>query len=144
MKKQLFFNEADRLKLDDVNFTKEELEVALDAATELGKRASRLNTVGKKNMLQAWRDEAKIAREIAETMGVFCNKNSPTYTYTEEYVDIKETLIKALILDGAADYVEEVIAKEKKKSTTTTLDRLPGETPAEHKARLLAYLSEDE
>lgn len=142
MKKQLFFNEADRLKLDDVNFTKEELKVVLDAATELGKQASRLSAAGKKNMLQTWRDEAKIAREIAETMGVFCNKNGPTDT--EEYVVIKETLIKALVLDAAAEYVEEVIAREKKKETTPTLDRLPGETAAEHKARLLAYLSEDE
>ena len=65
MKKQLFFNEADRLKLDDVKFTEEEMKVALDAATELGKQASRLNAAGKKNMLQTWRDEAKIAREIA-------------------------------------------------------------------------------
>ena len=142
MKKQLFFNEADRLKLDDVNFTKEELKAVLDAATELGKQASRLNLAGKKNMLQTWRDEATIAREIAETMGVFCNKNSPTDT--EEYVVIKETLTKALILEAAAECVEEVIAKEKKKETTPTLDRLPGETAAEHKARLLAYLSEDE
>lgn len=142
MKKQLFFNEADRLKLDDVKFTEEEMKVALDAATELGKQASRLNTAGKKNMLQTWRDEATIAREVAETMGVFCNKNGPTDT--EEYVVIKETLTKALILDGAADYVDEVISREKKKATTPTLDRLPGETAAEHKARLLAYLSEDE
>lgn len=142
MKKQLFFNEADRLKLDDVKFTEEEMKVALDAATELGKQAARLNAAGKKNMLQTWRDEATIAREIAETMGVFCNKNGPTDA--EEYVVIKETLTKALILDGAADYVEEVISKEKKKATAPTLDRLPGETAAEHKARLLAYLSEDE
>ena len=142
MKKQLFFNEADRLKLDDVNFTKEELKAVLDAATELGKLASVMNAAGKKNMLQTWRDEATIAREIAETMGVFCNKNGPTDA--EEYVVIKETLTKALILDGAADYVEEVISREKKKATTPTLDRLPGETAAEHKARLLAYLSEDE
>jgi hypothetical protein len=141
MKKQLFFNEADRLKLDDVKFTEEELKVALDAATELGKLASAMNDAGKKNMSQTWRDEAKIAREIAETMGVFCNKNGPTDT--EEYVVIKETLTKAMILDGAANYVEAVISKEKKKATPT-LDRLPGETAAEHKARLLAYLSEDE
>lgn len=141
MKKQLFFNEVDRLKLDDVKFTEEEMKVALDAATELGKLASMMNAAGKKNMLQTWRDEAKITREIAETMGVFCNKNGPTDT--EEYVVIKETLTKALILDGAADYVEEIISREKKK-TTPTLDRLPGETAAEHKARLLAYLSEDE
>ena len=142
MKRQLFFNEADRLKLDDVKFTEEELKVVLDAATELGKQASRLNLSGKKSMRQTWRDEAKIAREIAETMGVFCNKNGPTDT--EEYVVIKETLTKALILDGAADYVEEVISREKKKTTTPTLDRLPGESAVEHKARLLAYLSEDE
>lgn len=142
MKKQLFFNEADRLKLDDVKFTEEELKAALDAATELGELASVMNEAGKKNMLQTWRDEAKIAREIAETMGVFCNKNGPTDT--EEYVAIKETLAKALILDGAADYIDEVLAREKKKETTPTLDRLPGETAAEHKARLLAYLSEDE
>lgn len=141
MKTQLFFNEVDRLKLDDVKFTEEEMKVALDAAAELGKQASRLNIAGKKNMLQTWRDEATIAREIAETMGVFCSKNGPTDT--EEYVVIKETLTKALILDGAADYVEEIISREKKK-TTPTLDRLPGETAAEHKARLLAYLSEDE
>jgi diaminopimelate decarboxylase len=70
MKKQLFFNEADRLKLDDVKFTEEELKVTLDAATELGKLASAMNDAGKKNMSQTWRDEAKIAREIAETMGV--------------------------------------------------------------------------
>lgn len=142
MKRQLFFNETDRLKLDDVKFTEEELKVVLDAATELGKQASRLNLAGKKSMRQTWRDEAKIAREIAETMGVFCNKNGPTDT--EEYVVIKETLTKALILDGAADYVEEVISREKKKTTTPTLDRLPGESAVEHKARLLAYLSEDE
>ena len=142
MKKQLFFNEEDRLKLDDVKFTEEELKVALDAATELGKLASEMNDAGKKNMLQTWRDEAKIAREIAETMGVFCNKNGPTDT--EEYVAIKETLTKALILDGAADYIDEVLARKKEKATTPTLDRLPGETAAEHKARLLAYLSEDE
>ena len=142
MKKQLFFNEADRLKLDDVKFTEEEMKVALDAATELGKQAARLNAAGKKTMLQTWRDEAAIAREIAETMGVFCNKNGPTDA--EEYVVIKETLTKALILDGAADYVEEVISREKKKETAPSLDRLPGETAAEHKARLLAYLSEDE
>lgn len=142
MKKQLFFNEADRLKLDDVKFTEEELKVALDAATELGKLASAMNDAGKKNMRQTWRDEAKIAREIAETMGVFCNKNGPTDT--EEYVAIKETLTKALILDGAADYIDEVLARKKEKETTPTLDRLPGETAAEHKARLLAYLSEDE
>lgn len=141
MKKQLFFNEADRLKLDDVKFTEEEMKVALDAAEELGKQAARLNAAGKKNMLQTWRDEATIAREITETMGVFCNKNGPTDT--EEYVVIKETLTKAMILDGAANYVEAVISKEKKKATPT-LDRLPGETAAEHKARLLAYLSEDE
>ena len=142
MKKQLFFNEADRLKLDDVKFTEEELKVVLEAATELGKQASRLNLAGKKSMRQTWRDEAKIAREIAETMGVFCNKNGTTDT--EEYVVIKETLTKALILDGAADYVDEVLAREKAKEATPTLDRLPGETAAEHKARLLAYLSEDE
>lgn len=142
MKKQLFFNEADRLKLDDVKFTEEELKAALDAATELGELASVMNEAGKKSMRQTWRDEAKIAREIAETMGVFCNKNGPTDT--EEYVAIKETLAKALILDGAADYIDEVLAREKKKETTPTLDRLPGETAAEHKARLLAYLSEDE
>ena len=97
---------------------------------------------GKKSMLQTWRDEAKISREIAETLGVFCNKNCSTDT--ESYVVIKETLAKALILDGAADYIEEVLAREKKKETTPTLDRLPGETAAEHRARLLAYLSEDE
>jgi hypothetical protein len=142
MKKQLFFNEADRLKLDDVKFTEEELKVALDAATELGKLASAMNDAGKKSMRQTWRDEAKIAREIAETMGVFCNKNGPTDT--EEYVAIKETLTKALILDGAADYIDEVLARKKEKETTPTLDRLPGETAAEHRARLLAYLSEDE
>lgn len=142
MKKQLFFNEADRLKLDDVKFTEEEMKVALDTATELGKLASVMNASGKKNMLQTWRDEAKITREIAETMGVFCNKNCSTDT--EAYVVIKETLTKALILDGAADYIEGVLAREKKKETTPTLDRLPGETAAEHRARLLAYLSEDE
>ena len=142
MKKQLFFNEADRLKLDDVKFTEEELKVVLEAATELGKQASRLNLAGKKSMRQTWRDEAKIAREIAETMGVFCNKNGPTDT--EEYVVIKETLTKALILDGAADYVDEVLTREKAREAAPTLDRLPGETAAEHKARLLAYLSEDE
>lgn len=142
MKKQLFFNEADRLKLDAVKFTEEELKVALNAATELGKQSSRLNKAGKKNMIQTWRDEAKISREIAETLGVFCKKDCRTDT--EEYVVIKEALVKALILDGAADYVEEVISREKKKETTPTLDRLPGETAAEHKARLLAYLSEDE
>jgi hypothetical protein len=142
MKKQLFFNEADRLKLDDVKFTEEELKVALDAATELGKLTSAMNDAGKKSMRQTWRDEAKIAREIAETMGVFCNKNGPTDT--EEYVAIKETLTKALILDGAADYIDEVLARKKEKETTPTLDRLPGETAAEHRARLLAYLSEDE
>lgn len=142
MKKQLFFNEADRLKLDDVKFTEDELKVATEAATELGKLASVMNEAGKKSMRQTWRDEAKITREIAETMGVFCNKNGPTDT--EEYVAIKETLTKALILDGAADYIDEVLAREKKKETTPTLDRLPGETAAEHRARLLAYLSEDE
>ena len=142
MKKQLFFNEADRLKLDDVKFTEEELQVVLEAATELGKQASRLNLAGMKSMRQTWRDEAKIAREIAETMGVFCNKNGPTDT--EEYVVIKETLTKALILDGAADYVDEVLTREKAREAAPTLVRLPGETAAEHKARLLAYLSEDE
>lgn len=142
MKKQLFFNEADRIKLDDVKFTEEEIKASLDAATKLGKQAARLNMAGKKSMLQTWRDEAKISREIAETLGVFCNKNCATDT--EAYVVIKETLTKALILDGAADYIEEVLAREKKKETTPTLDRLPGETAAEHRARLLAYLSEDE
>ena len=142
MKKQLFFNEADRIKLDDVKFTEEEIKASLDAATKLGKQAARLSMAGKKSMLQTWRDEAKISREIAETLGVFCNKNCATDT--EAYVVIKETLTKALILDGAADYIEEVLAREKKKETTPTLDRLPGETAAEHRARLLAYLSEDE
>lgn len=142
MKKQLFFNEADRIKLDDVKFTEEEIKASLDAATKLGKQATRLNMGGKKSMLQTWRDEAKISREIAETLGVFCNKNCSKDT--EAYVVIKETLTKALILDGAADYIEEVLAREKKKETTPTLDRLPGETAAEHRARLLAYLAEDE
>lgn len=142
MKKQLFFNEADRLKLDDVKFTEEEIKASKDAATKLGKQATRLDASGKKSMIQTWRDEAKISREIAETLGVFCNRNHSTDT--ESYVVIKETLAKALILDQAADYVEEVLTSEKKKEATPTLDRLPGETAAEHRARLLAYLTENE
>ena len=82
---------------------------------------------------------------LPETMGVFCNKNGPTDT--EEYVVIKERLLQrlSLILDGACRLCGgRYYPGKRKKATTPHLDSLPGETAAEHKARLLAYLSEDE
>lgn len=139
--KQLLFNEGMRIDINDVQFDQDELSKLYQAARELSEKAKNLKEVGKKGMISTWNGEAQTSEYAARALSAFCTKEQPKDS--DEYIAIKEALASSLMLHWAVVFVEEMLEKDKKKEPVS-LDRMPGETVKEHKARLRAYLSEEE
>lgn len=138
MATQMTFNNNAHLELSDVEFTEEEMDKINSAGEELFKSASRKLTSGNLQGLSAyWADNAKNSREMANTLSVFCPKNiDPS---TQGYVSVKEAMTKAMVMEKAISLIG-----DPEKKASVSLDRLPGESAEEHRARLRAYLSETE
>lgn len=134
---QMLFNDGNHLNIDDIKFSSEELNKISDAASELFDSANKLKKTARNNLKAYWDDNAVTSRRMAVTLSAFCDPSCNTDT--EEYTVIKEAVTKAKVLELALDKLKSLEKEEKK---TMSLDRLPGETAEEHKARLRAYLAE--
>lgn len=135
----MLFNEGNRLELEDVKFSDEEMAKIKSSGNELFKEASRkLTAASLADLKQYWESNEKSSREMARTLSAFCPKNLPVDS--EGYTAVKEALAKSMVISEA---IKKMASEAVPANVAMSLDRAPGETAEEHKARLMAYLAEN-
>lgn len=135
----MLFNEGNHLDPEDIAFSAEEMDKIESSSESLFKAASSTLSNSNQDLLKHyWEGLAESSRGVANTLSAFCAKDIPQTS--EGYIAVKEAMVKALILEKATARLAKTAATS---SAPMSLDRAPGETVTEHKARLLSYLEEN-
>lgn len=132
---QLLFNNGNQLDLNDLKFSDEERIQIKDAAKEMLKSLKDMSDESKANLKKYWQDNAEASRRVVDVLRSFCPANCKEDS--ESFVAVKEAMIKSMVLEEVIKRIQDHESK-----SGANLNRLPGETESEHKARLKAYLSE--
>lgn len=142
MERQMTFNDNSKLDINSVKFSEEE-DAALEEAVNLIKdtvKSSIHDIDALISIGEQFYSNACMSERAAKTLCSFCQKDEVD---TPAYVEVKNSLSIARVFEHAALAIcqlAEELSKESKE--TVSLDRLPGETAEEHKARLRAFLEE--